>query len=113
MALKLYADECVDGRVVAGLRRRGADVVTAAEQSLLGASDERQMEEAITLARVLVTADQDFLAVAAEMGRRGQPFPGVLFIKERTPIGDAVRSIADAADLFDPSDMAGDVEWIP
>jgi predicted nuclease of predicted toxin-antitoxin system len=113
LALKLYADECVDSRVVAGLRRRGADVITAGERSLLGASDERQMEEAITLARVLVTADQDFLAVAAEMARRGQPFPGVLFIKERTPVGDAVRSIADAADLFDPSDMAGGVEWIP
>jgi predicted nuclease of predicted toxin-antitoxin system len=111
LALKLYADECVDSRVIAGLRRRGADVVTAGERSLLGAPDERQMEEAIALARVLVTADQDFLAVAGD--RRGQPFPGVLFIKERTPIGDAVRSIADAADLFAPNDMSGGVEWIP
>jgi len=34
LALRLYADECVDGRVVAGIRRRGIDIVTAAEQGL-------------------------------------------------------------------------------
>jgi hypothetical protein len=55
VALKLYADECVDARIVAGLRRRGVDVHTAAEQGLL----------------------------------------------------------ADAAEILEPTDMVGWLEWIP
>jgi predicted nuclease of predicted toxin-antitoxin system len=113
LALQLYVDECVDARIVGGLRRRGADVVTAGEQKLLSASDPQQMERAVALGRVLVTADQDFLAIAAEMRRQGEPFPGVLFIRERTPIGEAVRSLADAAEALEPADMANGVEWIP
>jgi hypothetical protein len=35
MTLRLYADECVDARIVAGLVRRGVDVVTAEERLLV------------------------------------------------------------------------------
>jgi hypothetical protein len=42
MALDLYADECVDHRIVTGLRRREISVVTAQDEGLLGATDERQ-----------------------------------------------------------------------
>jgi KTSC domain len=37
---------------VAGLRRRGVDVVSASDQGLLGAPDRRQVEHAIAVARV-------------------------------------------------------------
>jgi predicted nuclease of predicted toxin-antitoxin system len=113
LALKLYADECVDGRIVAGLRRRGVDVVTVAEQGLLSASDAQQMERATALGRALVTADQDFLVIARDMHVRGAPFPGVFFIQEGTPVGEAVRNIADAAEILDPAVMVGWLEWIP
>ena len=39
MALRLYADECVDARIAAGLARRGVDIVTAGSLGLLGAAD--------------------------------------------------------------------------
>jgi hypothetical protein len=113
VALRLYIDECVDARIVAGLRRRGVDLVTAGEQGLLSASDAQQMERAIALGRALVTADQDFLAIVREMHARGAPFPGVFFIQKATPIGEAVRNIADAAEILDPADMVSWLEWIP
>lgn len=57
MPLRLDADECVDGRVLAGLRRRGVDVVTAHEEGLLSASDHRQIERASQLGRTAVTVE--------------------------------------------------------
>jgi hypothetical protein len=113
VALKLYADECVDARIVAGLRRRGVDVHTAAEQGLLAANDDEQMKRATALGRVLVTADRDFLAIVRDLHARGAPFPGMFFIQEGTPLGTAVRNIADAAEILEPTDMVGWLEWIP
>lgn len=113
MALKLYADECVDARIVAGLRRRSIDLVTAGEQRLLSASDAQQMERAIALGRALVTADQDFLVIVGDMHARGAPFPGVFFIQKGTPVGEAVRTIADVAEILEPTDMVSWLEWIP
>jgi predicted nuclease of predicted toxin-antitoxin system len=113
VALRLYSDECVDARIVAGLRRRGVDVLTAGEQGLLSASDAQQIERATALGRALVTADQDFLVIVREMHARGMPFPGVFFIQEGTLIGEAVRNIADAAEILEPADMVSWLEWIP
>jgi predicted nuclease of predicted toxin-antitoxin system len=62
--LRLFADECVDARVVAGLRRRGVDIITAADECLLHASDEEQFARATHLGRPIVTADHDFLRLA-------------------------------------------------
>ncbi len=95
MALRRYADECVDGRIVAGLRRRGVDVLTAGEQGLLSASDAQQMDRATALGRALVTADHDFLVIVRDMHARGAPFPGVFFIQE----GTLARTVAFLADL--------------
>jgi hypothetical protein len=111
--LRLYADECVDGRVVTGLRRRGVDVVTAHEEGLLSASDQRHMERASELGRPVVSADQDFLAIVHDLLTRGLRFPGLLYIQPGTSVGDAIRAIADAAQILDPADMESWVEWIP
>ncbi|MGQ0591667.1 MAG: DUF5615 family PIN-like protein [Gammaproteobacteria bacterium] len=80
MPLRLFADECVDARVVAGLRRRGVDIITAADESLLQASDEEQFARATHLGRALVTADHDFLRLACGYWEAGTPFSGVILI---------------------------------
>jgi hypothetical protein len=97
--LELYADECVDARIVAGLRRRGIDVVTAGAQQLLRASDSEQRDRATKLGRVFMTADQDFLAADYEL-----PY-GLIFIMPTASPGYAVRRIADIATILDPADM--------
>jgi predicted nuclease of predicted toxin-antitoxin system len=113
LPLRLYADECVDGRILAGLHRRGIDVVTAEEEGLLGATDEQQLERATTLGRALLTADRDFFAIATSLIARGESFPGVLFIQPRATVGEAVRSIADAAKTLESAEILDRIEWIP
>ena len=110
MPLRLYTDECVDARIVAGLRRRGVHVTTAADENLLGADDEVHFDRANELGLVIVTADHDFLNLVHE---RSDGHHGLLFILPRTSVGDAVRAIALAADILEPAEIENWIEWIP
>jgi hypothetical protein len=111
--LRLYADECVDGRIVAGLIRRGVDIVTAGSLGLLGATDDQQLARAVELGRVAVSSDHDFLRLAHERIGAGAPFPGLIFILPGARVGEIVRAVALAADALDPADVAGCIEWVP
>jgi len=113
LPLELYADECVDARIVSGLRRRNVGVVTVADEGLLGATDEVQLARAARLGRVAVTCDQDFLRLAQTRAEAGSSFPGVIFILPATLVGDAVRAIAFLAVVLDPGEMANRIEWVP
>lgn len=112
MALKIYADECVDGRVINGLRRRGADIVTAADEGLLSASDEQHLARAIELDRVIVSADVDFLRLVSEKPRDSH-VPGLIFISHSAPVGAVVSAIVLVTHAFEPKDMVNWVEWVP
>ncbi len=113
MPLRLYADECVDARVVAGLRRRGVNITTAGDQGLLGRPDEHHLLRAAELGRIVVTCDGDFLRLVRERTERRERHDGLIFILPRTTVGDAVRAIALAAEVLDPPDMADWIEWVP
>ena len=113
MALRLYADECVDARIVAGLRRRSIDVRSVADEDLLGATDDVQLDRAARLQRVILTSDTDFLELAHRRAQHGLPHPGVLFIMPRTGVGDAIRAVVLAAEVLDHEEMASWIEWIP
>ena len=58
--IRFHLDENVDLAVAIGLRRRGVDVTTTQEIGLIRASDEKQLEFALTDGRTLVTHDEDF-----------------------------------------------------
>ncbi len=113
MPLRLYADECVDARIVAGLRRRSIDVRSAADEDLLGATDDVQLDRAARLQRVILTSDTDFLELAHRRVHDGLPHPGVLFIMPRTGVGEAIRAVVLAAEVLDHEEMASWIEWIP
>ena len=113
MALLLYADECVDARIVAGLRRRGFDVMTAADAGLLGAPDERHMAQAIATSRSILTGDQDFLRLADKYASNSVRFPGLIFILPSALVGAIVRAVALLAEVLDPPEIANWIEWVP
>lgn len=112
MGLRLYADEWVDGRITAGLRRRGVDVVTAAEERLLGAPDDQHMDRATALGRVILTADEDFFVIVRDRFARNVSFPGLMFLKPLADVGRAVRAIVHTAEAIDP-DPQNWIKWLP
>ncbi len=71
--IRFHLDESVRTAIAVGLRSHGIDVTTTAEADLIGASDDGQIAYALGEARVIVTHDHDFLALAAG----GIEHPGV------------------------------------
>lgn len=59
--VKFYADENIDPRLIAALRRGGLSVVSATELGLSGRDDPFHFTKAKALRRFLVTSDADFL----------------------------------------------------
>ena len=104
MALKLYADECVDVRIVSALRARGVDIVNALELGLLGADDAMHAQRAAALGRIVVTADTDFLAML--------PADGLLFIKPSTVLGAVISELETIAKTRNVEEIFGRIEWI-
>ena len=58
--LRFYLDENMDPEIAEQLRRRGIDVLTARDASLLKVSDGVQLRYAAAHGRVLCTKDSDF-----------------------------------------------------
>lgn len=61
MSVRLYVDEHVPRAVVAGLRLRDVDVLTAQEDGRTGCSDPDLLDRATDLGRPLFTQDDDLL----------------------------------------------------
>jgi len=110
VALRIYVDECVNGVLVSGLRHRGVDLVTSAEEGLLGADDSQHFARAIALDRVLLTADEDFLPLVIGLLRRGGAFPGLIYILPRTSVGSALRAILVLSETA--TTLHNSIEWI-
>jgi len=66
--IRFHLDEHVDPAIATALRRAGIDVTTTVEAGLRTKNDEAQLQFARTEGRVIVTRDQDFLRLAAQMG---------------------------------------------
>jgi predicted nuclease of predicted toxin-antitoxin system len=107
--IRFYFDQHVPIAVALGLRRRGIDVLTAQEADLCGRSDEEQLQKAISEQRVLVTFDDDLLTLVAN----GQAHTGLAFCAaSKYTIGDLIRVLALAHEVFEPNEMLNHVEFL-
>jgi predicted nuclease of predicted toxin-antitoxin system len=62
--MKIYCDENIEAAIIAGLRRRGIEVISARDTGDLGKSDEYHLKRASELEAVILTHDIDFLKLA-------------------------------------------------
>lgn len=107
--MRLYLDENLSPRIAEQLRRRGIDIVTVHDLGVAGDADRDHLDRARQLDRVLVTADTDFLVMAAE----GLPHLGIVFgTQEGNRIGDWVNALDLLCAVYTPEDMANHVEYI-
>jgi hypothetical protein len=107
--IRFHLDESVDPAVADGLRRRGVDVTTSHETRLLRASDEQQLDFAGSDDRVLVTHDDDFLALA----RRGVEHNGIAYCHpEARSIGEIIAGLLLIRDCLTPDEMRNHVEFL-
>ncbi len=92
-ALRVLADENISPAVVAGLRKRGWDIRSAAEEQLVGAVDADVLAHATATDRVVITHDlafgRDSLALAAA-------FVGIVYLRPGHRSSDFVLNVLAA-----------------
>ena len=113
MPLRFFFDECADDDVARGLRRRGVDVITAAELRRKALTDTEQLEFAQRSGRVIYTTDRHFLALVAAWLQEGIDFPGVAYHPPAALTkGQAIQALLLLHEAYDPADMTNRVEFL-
>jgi predicted nuclease of predicted toxin-antitoxin system len=107
--IRFQLDEHVSPAIARALRQRSIDVITTGEAGLLGASDVQHLARAHAEGRVLVTQDDDFLALHHEQ----QPHAGIVYCKQGSrSIGQIVAGLILVYEVLEPHEMAGQVEYL-
>jgi hypothetical protein len=107
--IRFHLDENVAPTVAEGLRRRGADVTTAVEAGLLQATDEQHLHSARENNRVLVTHDEDFLALA----KQGVQHARIAYCyPEARSVGQMIAALLLIRDCLTPQDMQDHIEFL-
>ena len=107
--MKFYLDEHIPKAVAEGLRRRGIDVLTIQGAGRVGDPDRKQLAYAALKRRVLVTFDDDFLALDAA----GASHSGIVFSQAgRRSVGELIESLVLIAKVIEPGEMRNHIEFI-
>lgn len=92
-----------------GLRSHGVDVTTAVEAGLLGATDEDHIAYALAQQRVIVTHDDDFLALASSNFEHA----GICYChQQKHPIGRLLQLLLVVHECCTTEEMRGHVEFL-
>lgn len=114
MSLAFYLDHHVPAAIADGLRQLQIDVLTVAEDGNADWDDERLLERALELERVVFTQDRDFLVLAARWQQSRREFAGMVYGHQlRVTVGGAVRDIALIASVMTRADMRNRIEFLP
>ncbi len=114
MSLAFYMDHHVPSAVTKGLRQRGLDVLTAYEDGHFEIEDERLLERATELGRVLYTHDDDFLRISDAWQNAGRSFRGVVYAhQENVSVGKAIDDLELIAKTSEPEHVRNEVQYIP
>jgi hypothetical protein len=114
VALPLYADVHIPRAIVIGLRLRGVDVLTAQEDQASSFTDQKLLDRATSLGRVLFSFDSDLLKEASRRQREQIPFAGLVYAHPtRISIGECIGQLELISTVGEPADMANRVEFLP
>jgi predicted nuclease of predicted toxin-antitoxin system len=91
------------------LQRRGIDVTTSREASLIGASDDKQLAYAWREGRVLVTHDTDFLAIASQVEQHA----GIAYARKGSrSVRQVIEQLELIHDVMSIEEMQGHIEYL-
>ncbi len=111
--MKIYCDENIESAIVAGLRRRGIEVISARDIGDLGKSDEYHLENASELEAVIVTHDVDFLKIAHQWQQGGKEHKGILYAHplDLSP-GECIRMVELVTQVLTEEEMKNHIEFL-
>lgn len=114
MTVAYYMDVHVHRAITSGLRLRQVDVLTAQEDGFGTASDDRLLDRATEIERILFTQDEDLLAEASKRQANGEPFAGIIYAHQlRITIGRCVNELEIIAQVAEFEELANQVTSLP
>src|SRR6266704_1370955 len=114
MPVRLYLDVHVDKAIHDQLRLRAVDVLRAKDDDAAEFSDERLLQRATELGRLLFTQDIRFKALAEDWQRAGKAFGGLLFGNQLgVTIGTYVKDFELIAKATEPAEWINVVQHLP
>jgi hypothetical protein len=114
MPLPLYMDVHVPAAITAGLRRRGIDVLTSQDDGSDRWPDDRLLDRATELGRVLFSQDDDLLALAAKWQLQGRASRGVIYAHQLSAgIGSLVSDLELVLSCCAAVELANGVTYLP
>jgi hypothetical protein len=100
--------------VVIALRLRPVDVLTAQEDGSEELEDDRLLQRATELARVLVSQDEDLLREGVRLLREQRDFAGIIYAHQlRITVGQMVEDLELIATATSPDEWRGRIEYLP
>ena len=112
--LRFYMDHHVDAAITRGLRGRGVDCLTCEEDGTRRLDDERLLERAGTLARVLFSQDIDHYNIATRWMRERHFFAGLVFARQiRLTVGRAIEELHFIAHVMPEEEIRNNIVRIP
>lgn len=111
--LRALADEHVPYALIHGLRTRGMDVVTVQDLGRRSDDDPLLLDWAIEHERIVLTNDQDFLAIAAERGARLETFAPIFYWpQQQRTVADLLQKILKVATSQSYADASSQVFFL-
>ncbi len=108
MAIKFYCDEHIHPAIANALRKRGIDILSAQEAGMLGVSDEKHLQFAITQKRIIFTQDTDFL----RLHKTGIAHHGIIYAHQRKTIGEIIQGLILVYQVKAEEEMQNHVEFL-
>ena len=106
--IKFYTDEHVHPAVVAGLRRRGIEVLSCQEAKMLGKTDEEHLEFAKSEGYTIFSQDTDFLVIHAKTTQHS----GIVYASLTTSIGEVIQGLTLIHFAISATEMKDHLEFI-
>lgn len=89
-------------------------MLTAFEDGAHTLPDDRLLDRAGALGRVLFSMDIDLPIEGRKRQRQGIPFAGIVFAHQRSaPIGACIQDLELLAGASDPADLVGQIVFLP
>jgi hypothetical protein len=100
--------------VTSALRLRAIDVLTAQEDGAAELDDDRLLQRATELGRVLVSQDEDLLREGARHLRERKDFSGIIYAHQlRVTTGQMVQDLELIATATSQKEWSGKIEYLP
>jgi hypothetical protein len=114
VTIPVYVDHNVRAEIVSGLRDRGVDCLTAADNGRARVDDDVLLSRALELGRVMLSMDEDMLAIATSWMRASRAFSGLIYAHQLgVTIGGVVIDVELLTTHSDPADLYNMITYLP